>query len=228
MSNSAVEADRPLGATELEQSLSLERTKGISAGFYDYGQGRWYQDSAAIGALGLRDTAWRLESYDLVSRCDGQRVLDLGCYAGFLGLSVAMAAASYVGVDHNPHLLRIGEILSQRTKTRNATFICSDFFGIDPKQICDADTTLLFSSHISYEMNQIGKLENFIRGLIQNSRLGSQLIFESHPPFFESTGPGLDWIYEQFARGYRLVETRTMDGPGLLDRSRTLMVLERG
>lgn len=70
-------------------------------------------------------TAWSRALGALVA--PGLRVADLGCGDGALSLEVARFAASVVGVDPRPAMVRRAAELAERRKAANARFVAGDF-----------------------------------------------------------------------------------------------------
>lgn len=112
---------------QLHQDVSSRWTEyrdGSDMRFGDFGLP--YQSCDAVMIAGSRDTEARATAYDLEALCGGQRVLDLGCNAGFLALAAAPVARVVVGVEHEHALVDIGSLVSGFLKAENISLHCAD------------------------------------------------------------------------------------------------------
>lgn len=147
---------------------------------YDYGEGYFYQGYPPLCIHGLRNTDFRFKLYRLDSILNSDaKVLDIGCNAGFLSLTIAKRCAYVDAFDNNPFLIRIAEQCCQFEALRNVTFSCSTFGEF--KTASAYDIVLSLANHHTFDGNMRPDFRAYmekIRGLMKN---GGKLIFESHP-----------------------------------------------
>ena len=97
---------------------------------YDYGEGYFYQSLAELG----KRTAFHrrtLNAYQLLDHVRGKTVLDIGCNAGFLSVSLAKVAHQVTGFDVNPFLVAMGRIAARAVGRSNAVFLATGFENAD-------------------------------------------------------------------------------------------------
>jgi tetratricopeptide (TPR) repeat protein/SAM-dependent methyltransferase len=92
--------------------------------FGDYGT--LYQSYAPAYLCGSRNTERRAATYGMRELAAGRRVLDLGCNTGFLTLAAAETADICLGIDHEPALIEIAEVVRDFAGLANASFVSAD------------------------------------------------------------------------------------------------------
>lgn len=208
-------------------NLMALRGKVTASGHFDYGRGGWYQSLHSLGLTGLRDTEWRTEAYELPSLLEGRNVLDLGCHSGFFAPHLDSFVRGYRGVDHNPALIRMGQVTADHFGLRNVGFELGDLFDTS-RDLAPFDAIMLFSAHISFEANCPDRLRDLIGAIAERAGKGALLLLESHPPDFEARGPGLQWLVDLVERSFRRTGHSAMSGNGMpLDEQRDYFVFER-
>ncbi len=155
---------------------------------YDYGEGYYYQSSAALGITGLRDTDARVASYGLRDLVRGRTVLEIGCNSGFLSLAIAPDATRVLGFEINPYLIAIAERAAQFLAVTNVDFVACAFEDLSTGE--QFDDVLSFANHHTYDGNTRQSLEEYFARCHAHTRPGGRLIFESHPPELEGNGFG--------------------------------------
>lgn len=172
---------------------SIIKTQQKEYKHYSYFYGYPYQSFATLGVFGDRSTEERYYLYKLEEYLTkDDRILDLGCNCGFVGIYVVYRIGCAVtGIDINPYAIEIGKTcaeylkISQKVELKNCT-------------IQELDKNLRFSSIFSFATHWTGDgnyrvqlLDHFqmIHGLLEQNGL---LFFESHcadvgnPDYYET------------------------------------------
>lgn len=94
----------------------------------DFGSGLFYQSFEEIGLKGRRPTIYRLEKYGIEKFLNSEmEVLDIGCNAGFLDLTVAPLVKGVLGIEYDATLVEISNYAKDYLRIKNCDFIHSDF-----------------------------------------------------------------------------------------------------
>ncbi len=190
---------------------------------YSYGEGYFYQSLPSVGITGLRDTEGRVAAMGLRQRLAGKRVLDIGCNAGFVDLSIADAAQCVVGIDVNPHVIEIARLVARFQGASNLTFLVSPFEEFD---LTDRfDSVLSFANHSTYDGNTRQSLQAYFQRCHDVLEPGGSLLFESHTP--EHEGKQLEAVCSLIGNQFEIQERHVLDHGGYLDRNRTFVVARR-
>ncbi|MGE3166744.1 MAG: class I SAM-dependent methyltransferase [Planctomycetota bacterium] len=190
---------------------------------YDYGEGYFYQGFDEIGVTGLRNTRERLAQMQLHERLRGLSVLEIGCNAGFLSLSIARVARQVVAFDLNPHLVDIGIAAARHLGLGNVDFRVGAFEELAFDTPFDA--VLSFANHSTYDGNTHQDIAHFFTRCHELTRPGGLFLFESHPPAYE--GAGLDKVLEVLSGLFTVEERRVLAYGSFLDTGRTFVVARR-
>jgi SAM-dependent methyltransferase len=202
--------------------ILLEQTKNYDA--YDYGEGYFYQSLEEIGISGFRQTQSRVEALDLGNRLQDRNVLDVGCNAGFILLSVSDKLKRGFGFDINPYLIQIGNLVAEHLSVENLTFAAVAFEELDIEE--KFDTVLSLANHSTYDQNTKQTIDSYFgrcRDLLCD---GGQLIFESHPPELESADK-LSKTIDAISTYFEIDETKTYEFSSFLDKNRTYVFATR-
>jgi len=192
-------------------------------GAYDYGEGYCYQSLDAIGVSGLRDTRARVEAMALPERLRGKTVLEIGCNAGFIALSLAGVAERVVAFDVNPYLIDVGWLAAAYLGITNVEFVVSSFEEFDHAEPFDA--VLSFANHATYDGNTRQPIEQYFRRCSDHLKPGGLLLFESHPP--EHEGDALDGVCSIIDARFAVRDRLVLEYGTFLDRGRTFIVAEQ-
>lgn len=190
---------------------------------YDYGEGYLYQGMAAVGLTGLRDTDARVTVMDLKNRLAGKTVLEIGCNTGFLGLSVAGAAAHVTAFDINPYLIEIGNRVRQHLEIRNADFLATSFEDFTDGTLFDV--VLALANHSTYDGKTRNTLADYFQKCARLLKPGGQLIFESHAPAYE--GDKLDDVCGVIASCFDISSRDILNYGTRMDTGRSMLVATR-
>lgn len=205
---------------ELHRSLNQELLKAQELwSSYDYGEGYFYQGFETIGVSGLRNTAARVEAMGLRERVAGKTVLEIGCNAGFLSLSIADVAERVLAFDLNPHLVRIGELTAEHLGITNVDFRVAafeDLLDVEP-----FDVVLSFANHSTYDGNTQQDVEEYFDRCHGLTQAGGEILFESHPPQHE--GEGLHRVCEILEERFAVHEREVLRYGSFLDTDRTFV-----
>ena len=152
----------------------------------------------------------------------GRTVLEIGCNAGFISISLADVAERILAFDINPHLVELGRMTAQHLGITNIEFCVSAFedLAVEP-----FDAVLSFANHSTYDDNTRHSIEEYISRCWQMTAPGGLFLFESHPPAHE--GDGLEEVCRLVANQFRVEECRVLNYGRFLDSGRTFSVGRR-
>jgi 2-polyprenyl-3-methyl-5-hydroxy-6-metoxy-1,4-benzoquinol methylase len=190
---------------------------------YDYGEGYFYQSFQKLNLSGLRNTEERVRCMDLAAHVKDRKVLDIGCNAGFLSLSVARAASYLEGFDINPYLVDMANRASDFLGTENIVFKTSRFedYATDER----FDVLLSFANHSTYDKNTEQDLRSYFGKCRDLLVPHGVLLFESHAPDYE--GGGLSHTISIIERSFDVVSREKLHYGTFLDDGRTFIVAKR-
>ncbi len=215
------------GKTEL-QNLHLAFNKELLRAKnewtdHDYGAQYFYQSCDLVGVRGLRDTRARVDSMNLEELVRDKTVIDVGCNTGFLALSIASAADHVVGLEVNPHLIKIGNLAKDYLGTRNVDLHAASFeeFQGEP-----ADVLLSLANHTTYDGNTKHTVGEYLKKCSSLIKSGGMLIFESHHPGYE-TADHLQGTKDLISGLFTVIESRVLDKGTFADRGRTFIIAEK-
>jgi SAM-dependent methyltransferase len=204
---------------ELNEILARQRREWPH---YDYGEGYFYQSMSALGVSGLRSTEARVEAYGLTERVRGKTVLDIGCNAGFLSVSLAEVANRVTGFDVNPFLVEIGRTVARTLERSNTDFIAAGFE--DARLGGPYDVVMSLANHSTYDGQTRYDLQSYFDRCVSLLQPGGLFIFESHTPSFE--GKGIEQVCGMIAQRLEVKHRAIFSYGTYLDRGRTFVVAE--
>lgn len=153
---------------------------------YDYGEGYFYQGLGGLHITGLRDTDSRIKFMELAEEVQGRRVLEVGCNAGFIAVSIAPRCKEIVAFDINPFLLSIAEEVRTYLGIANCHFMCTAFEDLVIAE--KFDVVLSFANHSTYDKNTTQSVQSYFRQCWELLKPDGIFLFESHPPEHEGEG----------------------------------------
>jgi SAM-dependent methyltransferase len=189
---------------------------------YDYGEGYLYQSMSELGVSGLRSTEARVQAYGLTERVRGKTVLDIGCNAGFLSITLAAVASRVTGFDVNPFLVEIGRAGARALGRSNTEFIAAGFE--DARLGGPYDVVMSLANHSTYDGQTRYDLQSYFDRCVSLLRPGGSFIFESHTPSFE--GKGIEQVCDIIAQRFEVKHRAVYNYGTYLDRGRTFVVAE--
>lgn len=189
---------------------------------YDYGEGYFYQGLASLGITGLRSTEARISSYGLLDHVAGKSVLDIGCNAGFLAVTLAKVAKDVTGFDINPFLIEAGNVAARVLQRDNVRLSAGAFE--DMKLEGPYDVVMSLANHSTFDGQTRYSLNAYFDRCRSLLRPRGLFLFESHTPSFE--GSGLAEVCDMIGARFRIKDRRVYDYGTYLDRGRTFIVAE--
>jgi SAM-dependent methyltransferase len=189
---------------------------------YDYGEGYFYQSMSELGVSGLRSTEARVQAYGLTERVRGRTVLDIGCNAGFLSVTLAQTASRVTGFDVNPFLVEVGRTAARLLGRSNTEFIAASFE--DAPLSGPYDIVMSLANHSTFDGQTRYDLQSYFDRCVLLVRQGGLFIFESHTPSFE--GKGIDQVCDMIAQRFEVKHRAVHDYGTYLDRGRMFIVAE--
>ena len=190
---------------------------------YDYGEGYYYQSFDRIGITGLRSTRERMEAMGVADLVKDKTVLDIGCNAGFVSLTIAEVARHVTGCELNPYLVDLAKRVAEHLGQQNATFFSSSFEDF----VCQEpfDVILSFANHSTYDGKTRQTVEQYFQRCQSLLKPGGLLLFESHAPEYE--GDGLEHVCSIIAERFGIQERRGLKRGTFLDQGRTFIVAQK-
>ncbi|MCV0387493.1 MAG: class I SAM-dependent methyltransferase [Nitrobacter sp.] len=189
---------------------------------YDYGEGYFYQSLAELGVSGLRSTEARLNAYQLLDRVRDKAVLDIGCNAGFLSVSLAKVARHVTGFDVNPFLAALARTAAQALDRTNTEFLAT---GFEDAPLCGPyDVVMSLANHSTFDGQTRYNLQSFFDRCVSLLKPGGLFIFESHTPSFE--GEGIAQVCGIISQRLNVKRRDLCNYGTYLDRGRTFIIAE--
>ncbi|ABA05663.1 3-demethylubiquinone-9 3-O-methyltransferase [Nitrobacter winogradskyi Nb-255] len=189
---------------------------------YDYGEGYFYQSLAELGVSGLRSTEARLKAYRLLDHIRDKTVLDIGCNAGFLSVSLAKAAQHVTGLDINPFLSALARTAAQALGRTNTEFLATGFE--DAPLRGPYDVVMSLANHSTFDGQTRYDLQSYFDRCISLLKPDGLFIFESHTPSFE--GEGITQVCEMISQRLNVKQRDICNYGTYLDRGRTFIIAE--
>lgn len=187
---------------------------------YDYGEGYFYQSLDLIGVTGLRDTHGRVEAMGLKDLLKDKSVLDIGCNAGFLSLSIADVTKQVTGFDMNPDLIDIGKTAARYLGCQNIQLSVSSVEEFDLPEPVDA--VLSLANHSTFDGNISISVRKYFERCYRMIKPGGLLLFESHPPEYE--GKAIEQVCSTIGEMFEILDRRFLNYGSFLDRGRTFII----
>lgn len=148
-----------------------------NAGQPDFGQGQFYQSFERIGLSGTRPSLYRIEKYGIEGFLDKkQDILDIGCNAGFLDMTIAPLVCTVTGVEYDKSLVDIANCVKEHIKAYNCTFINSDFRDWYKENLTTYNVIFSFAIHHWLNLEP----EDYAKKVDNLLREEGYLCFESH------------------------------------------------
>ncbi len=162
---------------KLENILEESHQKWPS---YDYGEGYFYQSCPSLLIRGFRNTDLRLKIYKLDSILNREdKVLDIGCNAGFLSLTIAKYCSHIDAFDLNPYLIRMAERCREFKGIENVRYFTCSFDQLNVTS--SYDLVLSLANHHTFDGNMQPEFRSYLERIRSIMAKGGKLIFESHP-----------------------------------------------
>lgn len=143
----------------------------------DFGQGQFYQSFERIGLQGTRPSLYRIERYEIKDFLDKkQDVLDIGCNAGFLDMTIAPLVHTVTGVEYDKSLVDVATCVREYIKAHNCRFINSDFCDWLKENVETFDVIFSFAIHHWLSLRPC----EYAKEIDVLLRANGYLCFESH------------------------------------------------
>jgi SAM-dependent methyltransferase len=206
---------------EINQIL-LKQAKEYS--HYDYGEGYFYQSFSSAYISGFRDTTERVKHLGLREITKNKSVLDIGCNAGFILISLADTYKSGFRFDFNPYLIEIANATISFKKINNTNFSASFFEDIDIEE--SYDVVLSLANHSIYDGNTKQDLDSYFKRISDVLKKDGIMVFESHPPAIENTEQ-LDKALGAIRKIFQIEKIFKLPLKGFLDKNRTYVIVKK-
>mgnify|MGYP000129564477 CR=1 FL=1 len=191
---------------------------------YDYGEGYFYQTFDDLHITGYRNTKERLNKLDLFEITKNKNVLDIGCNAGFILLSLSKVIKNGYGFDINPYLIEIANTVKNHLQISNCVFLASAFEELPSNE--SYDVVLSLANHSTFDMNTKHNLDQYFNKCSNFLKIGGILVFESHPPKLEDENKIKESI-KIISRHFKILDIIKHEFTGFLDKNRTYILAKK-
>lgn len=158
----------------------LARYRADEAAFkYFFGQP--YQGLGIAGIFGDRLTDYRFDDYELRSFIKpGDRVLDIGCNCGFIGLVASYrTGCQTTGIDINPYMIEIGQLAAGHLRIADLVELrAGRLQDYEPGPVFDV--VLSFATHWTDDNNYRVSIDDHMARMASYLKSGGVMIFETH------------------------------------------------
>jgi SAM-dependent methyltransferase len=191
---------------------------------YDYGEGYFYQSFDDLYITGYRNTTERLKKLDLFEITKNKNVLDIGCNAGFVLLSLSKVIKSGYGFDINPYLIEIANSVKKHLNISNCDFLDSTFEDLQRNE--KYDVVLSLANHSTFDKNTRHNLDEYFIKCSNFLKKSGLLVFESHPPELEDKNKIKENI-KIISQHFKILDIFKHEFTGFLDKNRTYILAEK-
>ena len=148
-----------------KQVIQINKNKNS---FYDYGDSFFYQSMPCINLRGLRDTSKRIKKLELEKYTENKTILDVGTNVGAIILNIKNNFKKATGIEHNPKLIEIANIIKEYLNYKNLDFLAENFntYNFSEK----FDVILSLANHFTYDKG-ITDTDNYFKKLMKLFRL---------------------------------------------------------
>ena len=170
---------------------------------------------------GYRNTTLRIEQLDLKNILKNKSILDIGSNTGAILFNLRNVIKSGVGVENNPHLIKICNLIKSFLDADKISFVEESFENYNTTH--KFDVVLSFANHKTFDGNTKHTFFEYfqkIRSLINDD---GQLIFESHPPEIE-TQTQYNEVLKNIGLFFKIREIPNVVLPGFLDKNRKYLI----
>tara|TARA_B100000029_G_scaffold448034_1_gene470252 strand:- start:444 stop:1139 length:696 start_codon:yes stop_codon:yes gene_type:complete len=191
--------------------------------FYDYGESFFYQSMPCINLKGLRDTCLRINILKIEKYTNNKRILDIGTNIGAILLNMKENYIEGLGIEYNPKLIDIAEMIRDYKNKNKIKFICSDFINFDFKE--SFDVIFSFANHSTFDKG-ISDTKKYFEKIRKIISPGGVLLLESHSPLYENT---LDFerIVDGLKKDFSVIDKGIYDFGNFYDKKRVFYVLKK-
>lgn len=190
---------------------------------YDYGEGFFYQSIPAINLKGLRNTKKRIDELNLNKYLENKSFLDIGTNAGSIPLSLEGNFNNGVGIDYNPSLIKIAQIIQNYLGINNLEFICDDFLKFEFNKKFDVILSLANHSTFDKGLNNVDQYFEKLNSLLNQNGI---LILESHNPLYEKHKSFME-IVEKLKNNYEIIDKGIYKFGNFYDQNRIYFILKK-
>ena len=207
-----------------EKINNILLSQSINYKHYDYGEGYFYQSFDDLNITGYRNTKERLNKLDLFEITKNKNVLDIGCNAGFVILSLSKVIKSGYGFDINPYLIEIANTVKNHLNISNCDFLDSTFEELPSNE--NYDVVLSLANHSTFDNNTKHNLDEYFIKCSNFLKIGGLLVFESHPPILEDENKIKENI-KIISQNFKILDITKYEFTRFLDKNRTYILAEK-
>tara|TARA_B100000902_G_C27204755_1_gene861006 strand:- start:537 stop:1229 length:693 start_codon:yes stop_codon:yes gene_type:complete len=199
------------------------KLNGAKNNFYDYGQSFFYQSMPCINLRGLRDTESRIKKLELEKYTYNKSILDIGTNVGGILLNIKNDFKKALGIEHNPKLIEIANLISEYLKFNNIQFLSEDFNTYNFSE--NFDVVLSLANHRTYDKG-ITDTENYFKKIDNIISKDGILFLESHPSLYEKK-EDFESLVKNLENKYTIIKKDSYDFGNIFDSSRRYCVLKK-
>ena len=170
--------------------------------FYDYGEGYFYQSLSKINLRGLRNTIFRKKELKLEKISQDKNILDIGTNTGFLLMEMENNFSEALGIDHNPSLIKIANIVKNFLKIQNISFECKSIYDLETT--IKYDIILSLANHSTFDEG-IKDTKKYFSKILELIKPNGFLVLESHHPDYEDLDK-FEKIYKEYLENFIILE----------------------
>jgi len=190
---------------------------------YDYGEGYFYQSLRRINLSGLRNTQIRKDFLNLSKYTRNKTILDIGTNSGFLLFELENNFDYALGIDYNPSLIKIGNIVKKYLKINNIDIKCQNIYNLsDNKKF---DIILSLANHSTFD-NGINETDKYFKKVLNLIKSNGILVFESHHPQYESL-KSFDKYVEKLLENFKIISEGSYQTKNFYDNKRKYVILKK-
>ena len=203
-----------------KQVIQIKKNKNS---FYDYGDSFFYQSMPCINLRGLRDTSKRIKKLELEKYTENKTILDVGTNVGAIILNIKNNFKKATGIEHNPKLIEIANIIKEYLNYKNLDFLAENFntYNFSEK----FDVILSLANHFTYDKG-ITDTDNYFKKINEIISPEGLLFLESHPSLYEKK-EDFEKILKNLEKNYTIIKKDSYDFGNIFDNTRRYCLLKK-
>ncbi len=200
----------------------LKKEKDMS---YDYGCGYFYQSCETINLSGLRSSKKRVLNYSINDLIKNKDILDVGTNTGFLLFEFEKNFKSILGIDYNPKLINMANMVKGYLNEKKLSFISADFqsYNFDKK----FDVILSLANHSTFDKG-IKSTEEYLSKCDSLLKNGGYFLIEGHHPDYEKVSDFIIMVESFILKyDYDIKKTSVLKTNSFYDDGRKFFLLKK-
>ena len=201
----------------------IQKNKEKNTFFFDYGQSFFYQSMPCINLMGLRNIGKRIKTLKIEKYTNNKRIFDIGTNTGAILLNIKENYLEALGIEYNPKLIKIAEMIRDYKKKNKVKFICSDLMNY--KFGGSFDVVFSLANHSTFDKGITNTQYYFekIKSIISPNGV---LFLEAHSPLYESTLI-FEKLVDDLKRDFSVLNKGVYNFGNFYDTKRVFYILEK-